>query len=95
MRNAVMSGYAAATVVVEAAYQSGARMQARLALQHGRPVVLPETLLVHDWAHEYAKRPGVYVVSTVDELVDTVDHIISQIPDSLDALESLPRLVHT
>ena len=37
MRNAVMSGYAAATVVVEAAYGSGARMQARLALEHGRP----------------------------------------------------------
>ncbi|HEY6790424.1 MAG TPA: DNA-processing protein DprA [Trebonia sp.] len=34
MRNAVMSGYALATVVIEAAYQSGARMQARaMALQ--------------------------------------------------------------
>ena len=40
MRNAVMSGISRATVVVEASYTSGARMQARLALEHGRPVVL-------------------------------------------------------
>ncbi|MTK00428.1 DNA-processing protein DprA, partial [Micromonospora sp. CP22] len=71
MRNAVMSGYAAATVVVEATYHSGARMQARLALQHGRPVVLANSLLQHDWAREYATRPGVYVVSTANELVAT------------------------
>ncbi|WP_409074228.1 DNA-processing protein DprA [Micromonospora chalcea] len=93
MRNAVMSGYAAATVVVEAAYRSGARMQARLALQHGRPVVLADSLLQHDWAREYAKRPGVYVVSTANQLVATVDHIVRQIPDSPQALEGLPRLV--
>lgn len=93
MRNAVMSGYAAATVVVEAAYRSGARMQARLALQHGRTVVLADSLLQHDWAREYATRPGVFVVSTADELVATVDHIVRQIPDSPQALEGLPRLV--
>ena len=95
MRNAVMSGYAAATVVVEAAYQSGARMQARLALQHGRPVVLADSLLVHDWAREYAQRPGVYVVGSPDELVAVVDQIVRQIPDTAQALEELPRLVHT
>lgn len=93
MRNAVMSGYAAATVVVEAAYRSGARMQARLALQHGRPVVLADSLLVHDWARDYATRPGVYVVSTAHELVATVDHIVRQIPESPQALEGLPPLV--
>ncbi|HSR93665.1 MAG TPA: DNA-processing protein DprA [Solirubrobacterales bacterium] len=37
-RNAVMSGFARATVVVEAGNTSGARMQARLAIEHGRPV---------------------------------------------------------
>jgi DNA processing protein len=95
MRNAVMSGYAAATVVVEAAYQSGARMQARLALQHGRPVVLADSLLVHDWARAYASRPGVYVVSTANELVAAVDRIVQQIPDSADVLEGMPRLVNT
>jgi DNA processing protein len=94
MRNAVMSGYAAATVVVEAAYQSGARMQARLALQHGRPVVLADSLLVHDWAQNYAKRPGVWVVSTTEELIGAVDYIVKQIPDSAHIIEEMPRLVN-
>ena len=37
-RNAVMSGLALGTVVVEASLRSGARLQTRLALAHGRPV---------------------------------------------------------
>lgn len=73
MRNAVMSGYAAATVVIEAAWKSGARMQARLALEHGRSVFLMQSLLAHDWAREYAKRPGATVVDTVDDVVEQLD----------------------
>ena len=76
MRNAVMSGLARATVVVEASYTSGARMQARLALEHGRPVVLLKSLLDdHEWAREYAGRPGVYVVQRVAEVVDQLDSL--------------------
>ncbi|MGO9447683.1 MAG: DNA-processing protein DprA [Solirubrobacteraceae bacterium] len=75
MRNAVMSGIARATVVVEATYTSGARMQARLALEHGRPVVLMEALLEHEWARAYAERPGVYVVAEVAEVVDRLDRL--------------------
>lgn len=45
MRNAVMSGYSAATVVVEAGEHSGVRIPARLALARGRQVVLLEDLL--------------------------------------------------
>jgi DNA processing protein len=93
MRNAVMSGYAAATVVVEAAYRSGARMQARLALQHGRPVVLTDSLMVHDWAREYAARPGVYVVRSDDELLSLVDEIVQHIPNVTGATEDLSPLV--
>jgi DNA processing protein len=70
MRNAVMSGYGAATVVIEAAWKSGARMQARLALQHGRSVFLLRSLLEHDWARDYAKRPGATVVDGVDDVVE-------------------------
>lgn len=95
MRNAVMSGYAAATVVVEAAYRSGARMQARLALEHGRPVVLADSLLIHDWARDYATRPGVHVVGTTAQLVATVDEIVRQIPESPQVIEGMPRLVNT
>ena len=41
---------ALATVVIEASGESGARMQARFALEHGRPVFLLESLLEHQWA---------------------------------------------
>lgn len=75
LRNAVMSGIARATVVVEATYTSGARMQARLALEHGRPVVLMEALLEHEWARTYAERPGVHVVSEVADVIDHLDRL--------------------
>jgi DNA processing protein len=77
MRNAVMSGYAAATVVVEAAYRSGARMQARLALEHGRPVFLLSSLLDHDWAQDYARRPGAHVVHDAEEVLAVLDEILT------------------
>jgi DNA processing protein len=69
MRNAVMSGYSAATVVVEAPNRSGARMQARLALEHGRQVFLLETLLANDWARDYAQRPNTVVVRDVSDVI--------------------------
>ncbi|MEX5637265.1 DNA-processing protein DprA [Parafrankia sp. FMc2] len=75
MRNGVMSGYAAATVVVEAPEKSGARTQARLALEHGRPVFLLDTVLVHAWAQEYAHRPGVTVVSSAEEVLNLLDDL--------------------
>lgn len=68
MPNAVMSGYALATVVVEAADRSGSRMQARLALQRGRHVFLMRSLLKHEWARDYAERPGVTVVETAADV---------------------------
>jgi DNA processing protein len=83
MRNAVMSGYAAATVVVEAAARSGARMQARLALEHGRPVFLLDTLLEHDWAREYARRPGTTVVSDADEVLSALDDVLAPVSELL------------
>lgn len=79
MRNAVMSGYAAATVVVEAPWKSGARMQARLALEHGRTVFLMRSLLEHDWAREYASRPGAVVVSGIDDVLAGLDHVTSPV----------------
>lgn len=77
MRNAVMSGYAAATVVVEAPWRSGARIQARLALQHGRPVFLLKSLLEHDWAREYAALPGTAVVSGPDDVLERLDEVLA------------------
>ena len=77
MRNAVMSGYAAATVVVEAAAQSGSRIQARLALQHGRPVFLLESLLEHDWARDFASKPGTRVVSGPADIIDQLADVLA------------------
>lgn len=75
MRNVVMSGMALATVVIEASGASGARMQARFALEHGRPVFLMGSLLSHEWAREYAERPGTYVVDSADEVIDRVEQL--------------------
>jgi DNA processing protein len=72
-RNAVMSGLALGTVIVEASVRSGARVQARLALAHGRPVFLMRSLLKQDWAAHLAQRSGVQVVDEPDEIVETVE----------------------
>jgi DNA processing protein len=77
MRNAVMSGFALATVVVEASHTSGARMQGRLALEHGRPVFLLESLLEHEWARDYAERPGTHVVTSPEQITTLVDRLTS------------------
>jgi DNA processing protein len=75
MRNAVMSGLALGTVVVEASHRSGARLQTRLALAHGRPVFLMAPLLAQPWAHELAQRPGVHVVSEAGEITATIERL--------------------
>jgi DNA processing protein len=77
MRNAVMSGLTLATVVVEAARTSGSRMQARLALEHGRPVFLVATLLEHEWAREFSQRPGTHVVTRAEEITTIVERLTS------------------
>jgi len=91
MRNAVMSGYAAATVVVEAGEKSGARIQARLALHHGRPVVLTSQVMQCDWAKAFAENPGVYVARGTVELLDAIDDILSRLPTEA-GLENFPDL---
>ncbi|SRR6266566_1496977 len=75
LRNVVMSGLAVATVVVEASSTSGARMQARIALQHGRTVFLLRSLVAtHEWASKYVHE-GAYdtraiEVATSEEIVE-------------------------
>ena len=77
MRNAVMSGLTLATVIVEAAHTSGSRMQARLALAQGRPVLLVHSLLSQPWARELAARPGTHVVRTPGEITSIVERLTS------------------
>jgi DNA processing protein len=82
LRNVVMSGLAAGTVVVEASATSGAKMQARFALEHGKRLFLPQQLLAEEWAKGYANRPGVTVVRTPDDILDALARLVD-IPQQL------------
>ena len=74
MRNVTMSGMGVGTVVVEASSTSGAKMQARLALEHGKRLFLVESLVMHEeWAQRYAERPGATVVQSVDDVLAALD----------------------
>jgi DNA processing protein len=73
MRNVVTSGIAVGTVVIEASSTSGAKNQARRALEHGKRLFLVKSLVMHEqWARDYAERPGVMVVQSVDEILDVL-----------------------
>ena len=73
MRNATMSGYGVATVVVEAGERSGARAAARIAVAHGRPVILTDLVVErNDWAKALAGRPGVHVAAAIDDVMTVV-----------------------
>jgi DNA processing protein len=83
LRNVVMSGMAAGTFVVEAAATSGAKMQARIALEHGKRLFLPRPLVAgQDWAGKYAARPGVTVVDDVDDVLDELVKVV-EIPHQM------------
>lgn len=77
MRNAVMSGYGRATVVIEASEQSGARAQARMAVEHGRPVILTDQVVAgNEWAKALVDRPGVYVAHGYEEALEQIGAIL-------------------
>jgi len=79
MRNATMSGYGLATVVVEAGEQSGSRAQARIAVGHGRPVILTSLVVErNDWARALVGRPGVHVAGRLQAVLDVVDDLIAE-----------------
>jgi DNA processing protein len=82
LRNAVMSGLTLGTVVVEASATSGTRIQARLALRHGRPVfLLPRLVEEQSWARELARLPGTHVVRSPAEVTRVVERLNA--PDAL------------
>lgn len=79
MRNAVMSGYGRATVVVEAGEQSGARAQARMAVEHGRPVILTAQVVEsNEWARSLVMRPGVEVAHGLEEAMQHVLRVLDR-----------------
>lgn len=77
-RNVVMSGLALATIVVEASETSGARMQARIALQHGRAVFMLRSLVDnHEWARRFVDEgidgSRAVVIASTSEIVERFD----------------------
>jgi DNA processing protein len=89
MRNATMSGYGLATVVVEAGEHSGARSQARMAVEHGRHVILTDQVVARNqWAQSLLGRPGVHVGSTIDSVLAIVEQLVAM-------WDELQRLVIT
>jgi len=74
LRNVVTSGTAVGTVVIEANATSGAKMQARLALEHGKRLFLVRSLVMHEeWAQRYSRRPGAVVVDSVDDILTALE----------------------
>ena len=90
MRNATMSGYGLATIVVEAGEFPGTRIQARVAGQHGRPVILTSRVVRStNWGRELVGRPGVHVIDSLDELAQVVNDIRTAPERLRNALEAL------
>lgn len=84
MRNGVMSGMTIATVIVEAGEHSGARTQARLALEHGRHVFLMREVMANEWARAIADRPNTTVLEGPDHLIKVLDDLLAEVPDLID-----------
>ncbi|QMU67652.1 DNA-processing protein DprA [Streptacidiphilus sp. P02-A3a] len=85
-RNGTMSAYSLATVIVAAGPRSGTRIQARKAVEHGRPVILLRSVLNgNDWAHELLDRPDVHVAEDVDCVLGMLDDIVRR-PSDVDRL---------
>lgn len=76
MRNASMSGYGLATIVIEAGEHSGTRNQARKAGEHGRPVILTHQVAsTTSWGAALRDTPGVHIVGSMAELRQAVAEI--------------------
>ena len=87
MRNVVMSGLAMATLVIEAGETSGAKKQARAALEHGRPVFLPKSLVdEHAWAHKMVTTGEHGVRALQVDSVDEVMERLTAVPSLHDAI---------
>jgi len=72
-RNEVTSGISQGTVVIEASRTSGAKLQARLAHEHGKRVFLIKSLTsAQPWAHEMVEKGWAIEVHTVEEVTKRI-----------------------
>jgi DNA processing protein len=72
-RNEVAAGMTSATFVVEAHERSGARMQARVARDEGKPVLLSAHVVrEQSWASREAMMPGTVVVHGARDVIEAL-----------------------
>ena len=80
-RNVVTSGMSQGSVVIEASRTSGAKMQARLALEHGKFAFLLDSLVAdQEWARSYLERYARAV--RVSETAEVIERLRS--PESVE-----------
>lgn len=85
MRNAVMSAYSCATIIVTAGESSGTRHQARQAIAHGRPLVLSSQVATETtWGRKYA-ADDTALVSVAKGPEEAVDRALS-LADQADSM---------
>lgn len=78
MRNVTMSGLGRASVIVEASEHSGTRIQARVAVEHGRPVILTDHVVNGTkWGRALEGRPGVYVAGSTADVMGIVELLVA------------------
>ena len=72
-RNALIAGLAAASVLIELEERSGTRIEANLAIEQNKPVLLWEPILGEAcWAHDFACDPLVSFVSDANDIIHAV-----------------------
>ncbi len=72
-RDAVSSGLALATLVVEAGARSGARLQGRMARSQGRLLMVTDTLVgAEDWARSLVDEGSAVAVSDADHVLEAL-----------------------
>jgi DNA processing protein len=88
LRNRLIAGLTAGTVVVEAAHRSGARATARRARDLGKPVMAvpgPVTSVMSTGPHEMIRGEGAVLVTSGDEVLELIGAIgddLAPLPDS-------------
>jgi DNA processing protein len=87
MRNATMSGYSNASVIIQAGENSGTRIQGRVAVGHGRCVILSHQVATStNWGAALQEKPGVFVARDVEDAIELALRYSTRIPTELSAL---------
>lgn len=73
-RNVLIAGLTRASLLIELTERSGTRIEATIAQEQGKPVLLWEPLLGHmPWARRFATEPLVYFVGSLTSVAQALD----------------------